>query len=101
LTTGWAEVASHGGWPQPAAPLLTTRHAAAFGELAFVSMFTTFGAPQGMTLAALRVERLFAADGRDGPALVGRECPQRLQVRPTQTAHGSTQLGSHSEVEGF
>lgn len=44
------------------APVLTTRYATPFGELAFFAMFTTFGTPQDITLASLRVEHLFAAD---------------------------------------
>ncbi len=43
-------------------PLLTTRFATAHGELSFFSMFTTFGTPQDITLASLRVEHMFAAD---------------------------------------
>ena len=43
-------------------PLLTTRFATEHGELAFFSMFTTFGTPQDITLASLRVEHMFAAD---------------------------------------
>ena len=43
-------------------PVLTTRFATAYGELAFFSMFSTFGTPQDITLASLRVEHLFAAD---------------------------------------
>jgi hypothetical protein len=54
--------AQHGGWSAPAVPVLTTRYATAVGELAFFSMFTTFGTPQEITLASLRVEHLFAAD---------------------------------------
>ncbi len=50
------------GWPHQAAPVLTTRFATAHGELAFFSMFTTFGTPQDITLASLRVEHMFAAD---------------------------------------
>lgn len=50
------------GWPNPMTPVLTTRYATAYGELAFFSMFTTFGTPQDITLASLRVEHLFAAD---------------------------------------
>jgi len=46
----------------PLAPVLTTRYATRYGELAFFSMFTTFGTPQDITLASLRVEHLFAAD---------------------------------------
>ncbi len=52
----------HGGWSPPGAPVLTTRYATEVGELAFFSMFTTFGTPQEITLASLRVELLFAAD---------------------------------------
>jgi transcriptional regulator with XRE-family HTH domain len=44
------------------APLMTTRYATPHGELSFFSMFTTFGTPQDITLASLRVEHLFAAD---------------------------------------
>jgi transcriptional regulator with XRE-family HTH domain len=47
---------------RPLAPVLTTHYATAFGELAFFSMFTTFGTPHDITLASLRVEHLFAAD---------------------------------------
>ncbi|WP_035992202.1 helix-turn-helix domain-containing protein [Leptolyngbya sp. KIOST-1] len=49
-------------WTAPTAPVLTTRYATQYGELAFFSMFTTFGTPQDITLASLRVEHLFAAD---------------------------------------
>lgn len=49
-------------WPRQMAPVLTTRFASAHGELAFFSMFSTFGTPQDITLASLRVEHLFAAD---------------------------------------
>jgi transcriptional regulator with XRE-family HTH domain len=51
-----------GAWSPPVAPVLTTRFATAHGELAFFSMFTTFGTPQDITLASLRVEHMFAAD---------------------------------------
>ena len=50
------------GWSPPVAPVLTTRFATSHGELAFFSMFTTFGTPQDITLASLRVEHMFAAD---------------------------------------
>ena len=46
----------------PTAPILTTRYASPYGELSFFSMFTTFGIPQDITLASLRVEHMFAAD---------------------------------------
>jgi len=52
----------HLAWPRPGAPALTTRFATVHGELAFFSMFTTFGTPQDITLASLRVEHMFAAD---------------------------------------
>lgn len=47
---------------RPSAPVLTTRFNTVHGELAFFSMFTTFGTPQDITLASLRVEHMFAAD---------------------------------------
>jgi hypothetical protein len=43
-------------------PLLTTRFSTSFGDLSFFSMFTTFGTPQDITLASLKVEHVFAAD---------------------------------------
>ena len=49
-------------WPRQMAPVLTTRFATKHGELAFFSMFSTFGTPQDITLASLRVEHVFAAD---------------------------------------
>jgi transcriptional regulator with XRE-family HTH domain len=49
-------------WPRQMAPDLTTRFATPLGELAFFSMFSTFGTPQDITLASLRVEHVFAAD---------------------------------------
>jgi transcriptional regulator with XRE-family HTH domain len=49
-------------WPQQAPPVLTSRFATPYGELGFFSMFTTFGTPQDITLASLRVEHMFAAD---------------------------------------
>jgi len=52
----------HATWSRPTAPVLTTRYATPHGELAFFSMFTTFGTPQDITLASLRVEHVCAAD---------------------------------------
>jgi hypothetical protein len=49
-------------WPRHMAPVLTTRFSTVHGELAFFSMFSTFGTPQDITLASLRVEHIFAAD---------------------------------------
>jgi transcriptional regulator with XRE-family HTH domain len=46
----------------PAPPVLATRFSTVHGELAFFSMFTTFGTPFDITLASLRVEHMFAAD---------------------------------------
>jgi transcriptional regulator with XRE-family HTH domain len=43
-------------------PVLSTVFDTPFGDLSFFSMFTTFGTPQDITLASLRVEHLFAAD---------------------------------------
>jgi transcriptional regulator with XRE-family HTH domain len=43
-------------------PVMTTRFSTPHGELAFFSMFTTFGTPQDITLESLRVEHMFAAD---------------------------------------
>ena len=43
-------------------PVMTTRYGTKYGELSFFSMFTTFGNPQDITLASLRVEHLFPAD---------------------------------------
>ena len=54
--------ALHAGWPRPLAPVLTSRFDTPHGPLAFFSMFTTFGTPQDITLASLRVEHMFAAD---------------------------------------
>lgn len=49
-------------WPRQMAPVLTTRFATPHGKLAFFSMFSTFGTPQDITLASLRVEHVFPAD---------------------------------------
>lgn len=63
-------------------PVLTTRFSTVFGELAFFSMFTTFGTPQDITLASLRVEHMFAAN----------EATKRVVLK----AQGSEELGSGS-----
>jgi transcriptional regulator with XRE-family HTH domain len=57
---------------QQAAPMLTTRFATAYGVLSFFSMFSTFGTPQDITLASLRVEHLFAADDATRDVLAAR-----------------------------
>ncbi len=53
---------SQKSWLSPTVPVLTTRYTTQYGELSFFSMFTTFGTPQDITLASLRVEHMFAAD---------------------------------------
>lgn len=50
-------------------PMLVTRYASRHGELAFLSMFTTFGTPHSVTLASLRLELLFPADDATRAAL--------------------------------
>ncbi len=48
--------------PRPSSPMLTTRFATEHGELAFFSMYTTFGTPHDITLASLRIEHMFPAN---------------------------------------
>jgi hypothetical protein len=48
--------------PGEVPPLLTPRFRTPLGILSFFTMFTSFGAPQDVTLASLRVEHLVAAD---------------------------------------
>lgn len=48
--------------PLSTSPVLTTHYASPLGELAFFSMFSTFGSPQNISLASLRVEHMFAAN---------------------------------------
>jgi transcriptional regulator with XRE-family HTH domain len=55
--------------PKVTTPILTSRFDTPFGELAFFSMFTTFGRPQDITLASLVIEHLFAADESTGRIL--------------------------------
>ena len=50
-------------------PSLVTRYATRHGELAFLSMFTTFGTPHSVTLASLRVELFLPADDATRAAL--------------------------------
>jgi transcriptional regulator with XRE-family HTH domain len=57
-------------------PALTTRFGTPLGELAFFSMFTTFGTPQDITLASLRVEHIFPAD--EATARIVREAVAKL-----------------------
>jgi len=53
----------------PLPPVLTSRFVTTHGELSFFSMFTTFGTPQHITLASLRIEHLFPADAATRTAL--------------------------------
>lgn len=45
-----------------ATPLLLTRARTPYGELRFLSTFTTFGMPQDITVQSLRIEHLIPAD---------------------------------------
>ena len=54
---------------RPKVPVLTTRFASSHGELAFFSMFSTFGTPNDITLASLRIEHMFPADDATRSAL--------------------------------
>jgi transcriptional regulator with XRE-family HTH domain len=62
--------------PRFSTPMLTTRFATPYGELAFFSMFTTFGTPQDITLASLRLEHLFAADEATGAVMKAQQQAQ-------------------------
>ncbi|MGC5700827.1 helix-turn-helix domain-containing protein [Pseudomonas sp. NFXW11] len=55
--------------PSLATPLLLTRVRTAGGELRFLSTFTTFGMPQDITVASLRIEHLIPADPETWQAL--------------------------------
>ncbi|MBC3248117.1 helix-turn-helix transcriptional regulator [Pseudomonas lurida] len=48
--------------PEHMPPLVLTRLRTPQGELSFLSTFTTFGMPQDITLASLRIEHLIPAD---------------------------------------
>lgn len=54
---------------QPAGALLATRFATSRGALSFFSAFTTFGTPQDITVASLRVEHFFPADAATEAAM--------------------------------
>lgn len=55
---------------RPSLPVLATRFATPYGVLSFFTMLTTFGTPQDITLASLRVEHMFAADAATTEVLV-------------------------------
>src|SRR5450830_105943 len=52
----------HTELPTAMPPLVLTRVRSTQGELNFLSTFTTFGMPQDITLASLRIEHLIPAD---------------------------------------
>lgn len=62
--------------PDLASPLLLTRVAGPHGELSFLSTFTTFGMPQDITVASLRIEHLIPADEATWQALA-QACAQQ------------------------
>jgi transcriptional regulator with XRE-family HTH domain len=53
---------SNSEMPEQLPPLVLTRIRSTQGELNFLSTFTTFGMPQDITLASLRIEHLIPAD---------------------------------------
>ncbi|MCF5723624.1 helix-turn-helix domain-containing protein [Pseudomonas syringae] len=53
---------AHTDQPDTLPPLVMTRVRSSQGELNFLSTFTTFGMPQDITLASLRIEHLIPAD---------------------------------------
>ncbi|WP_225933097.1 helix-turn-helix domain-containing protein [Pseudomonas maumuensis] len=53
----------------PLAPVVLTRVRTAEGELRFLSTFTTFGMPQDITVASLRIEHLVPADDESWQAM--------------------------------
>ncbi len=73
----------HAARPQPHMPLLTSRYNSPHGELAFFSMFTTFGTPQDITLASLRVEHILPADAHTQDVL------DRLVKNDIASSHGT------------
>lgn len=66
---------------QLAAPLLLTRVRGPQGELRFLSTFTTFGMPQDITVASLRIEHLIPADDSTWQVLT-RACARLAELEP-------------------
>jgi transcriptional regulator with XRE-family HTH domain len=80
---------------EPLPPVLTSCFASAYGELRFFSMFTTFGTPQHITLASLRIEHLFAADAQTRQVMHAQVLPMLAQppvCLPWQTNQQETCL---------
>jgi len=50
-------------------PVVLTRLRSSQGELKFLSTFTTFGMPQDITVASLRIEHLIPADAQTWQAM--------------------------------
>ena len=71
----------------PVSPVLANRFAPAHGTLSFFSMFSTFGSPQDITLASLRVEHRFATD-TDTTDILKRNVPPA----PINTAQAAIKL---------
>ncbi len=51
------------------APVVLTRVRSSYGELNFLSTFTTFGMPLDITVESLRIEHLIPADGETWQAM--------------------------------
>lgn len=65
------------GEPTPSSqPVLLTRFQSTVGELQFLSTFTTFGSPQDITVASLRIEHLFPANAHTRQQLQNTTTPQ-------------------------
>jgi transcriptional regulator with XRE-family HTH domain len=62
----------HRSWSQRVPPVLTSKFGTQWGELAFFSMFTTFGTPQDIKLESLRVEHMFPANQQTRSVLSDR-----------------------------
>lgn len=68
--------------PDLATPLLLTRVRGPQGELRFLSTFTTFGMPQDITVASLRIEHLIPADAPTWQAL-SQACERLGEADPS------------------
>lgn len=76
-------------------PMVVTRYASRHGELAFLSMFTTFGTPHSVTLASLRIEFLFPADdAHPGRAWAGVDPASAAGTGHSDAQLPATGLGS-------
>ena len=62
---------AHTDRPEALPPLVMTRLRSSQGELNFLSTFTTFGMPQDITLASLRIEHLIPADAHTWQVMRG------------------------------